>query len=123
VSNSTTQGIHYPIISLLRRACLSHSYTISPELKMSEVGHFFNASQKWEKGRKPIFLELISQSSDPATMATDLCKEENRIYESAGLSGHAYSLIFGPCESGIVRVCVMRGLWRDGYKKTISSLS
>lgn len=90
---------------------------------MSEVGFFVNVSRQWEKGKKPVFLELISQSKDPATMSTDLCKEENDIYEKAKLSGHAYSLIFGPCEPGVVRVCIIRGLWREGYKKTISSLS
>ena len=111
---------HYPVISLLRRVCFSHSFVLSPSLVLSERALCLSPKLKWEKVKSPIFIELVSNSSDPMVIAQDLCKAENNIYAKAKLEGHAYSLIFGPCEGNIVRVCVIKGLWRSDGKKTIS---
>ena len=89
-------------------------------LEFSERAHCLGQDASWTFTKKPIFIELLSKSSSLKVMAEDLCKVENEIYEKAHLKGHAYSLIFGPCEPGIVRVCVIKGLWRKGSKKTIS---
>ena len=75
---------------------------------------------KWEKVKEPKFIEIFSKSESVMTRAEDLCKAENELYVKAKLDGHAYSLLFGPCETNVVRVCILKGLWRTDGKKTIS---
>jgi hypothetical protein len=92
-------------------------------LELNEKALCFTPSRKWEKVKEPKFFELVSRSESSKTQAGDLCKAENELYEQALLSGHAYSLIFGPCENHITRVCILRGLWRTDSKKVISAPS
>ena len=113
----------YPVISLLRRSSMSHSYCLSPNLEVSEVCYCFKSDLSWHKTKQIEFLELRSKSVDPMQAAADICAAENEIYEKASLHGQAYSLLFGPCDPHISRVCVLRGLWRSDSKKTISAPS
>jgi len=72
------------------------------------------------KVKEPEFIELVVTASCKMKAAELLCKAENELFTSAKLSGHAYSIIFGPSEHDRVRLCIIKGLWRSDGKKAIS---
>ena len=114
--------MYYPILSVLRRVCVSHTYVDSPNLHMSKKGLCLNENFKWESTDTPHFMELKCQEENPMLSSTQLCKAENEIFQKANLENVIYSLFFGPCSANTVRVAIVKGIWRKDLTERFISL-
>ena len=105
-------------MSLLRRSACCIVYTDTPNItlnKSSETVTKNNESFCWKQSDSvPMF--ILRSRDTPQASAIEICKEENKIFNSLHAGIHIYTIFFGPEEytSGerIVRIGIARGIHR-----------